>query len=61
MFSDYKIKLEVSKTHLDLKLLKKNGFDVSIYADAEYLYEKIQGFDKKEDKESKKKKVCKVW
>ena len=50
MFSDYKIKLEVSKTHLDLKLLKKNGFDVSIYADAEYLYEKYKGLIKKKIK-----------
>ena len=53
IISDYKIKAGVSKKHLALKLLKKKGFDASIIADAEYLYEKLQGFDtkKKETKE----------
>jgi hypothetical protein len=50
IISDYKIKSGVSKKHLALKLLKKKGFDASIIADAEYLYEKLQGFDKKEEK-----------
>ena len=45
--SDYKIKAGVSKKHLTLKLLKKKGFDASIIADAEYLYEKLQGFNTK--------------
>ena len=56
IISDYKIKSGVSKKHLALKLLKKKGFDASIIADAEYLYEKLQGFDtqKKEVKEEKK-------
>jgi len=47
IISDYKIKSGVSKKHLALKLLKKKGFDASIIADAEYLYEKLQGFDTK--------------
>jgi DNA mismatch repair ATPase MutS len=47
IISDYKIKSGVSKKHLALKLLKKKGFDYSIIADAEYLYEKLQGFDTK--------------
>ena len=50
IISDYKIKYGVSKKHLALKLLKKKGFDASIITDAEYLYEKLQGFDKKEEK-----------
>jgi DNA mismatch repair ATPase MutS len=50
IISDYKIKSGVSKKYLALKLLKKKGFDASIIADAEYLYEKLQGFDKKEEK-----------
>lgn len=55
IISDYKIKSGVSKKHLALKLLKKKGFDASIIADAEYLYEKLQGFDskKKELKDEK--------
>jgi DNA mismatch repair ATPase MutS len=55
IISDYKIKSGVSKKHLALKLLKKKGFDASIIADAEYLYEKLQGFDtkKKNVKEEK--------
>ena len=40
---DYKIKDGVSKKHLALKLLKKKGFDASIIADAEFLYDKLQG------------------
>ena len=52
IISDYKIKSGVSKKHLALKLLKKKGFDASIIADAEYLYEKLQGFDTK-NKEGK--------
>ena len=58
--SDYKIKAGVSKKHLALKLLKKKGFDASIIADAEYLYEKLQGFDtqKKDGKEKEKEKEC---
>jgi hypothetical protein len=38
--------------------LKKKGFDASIIADAEYLYEKLQGFDtkKKNVKEEEKEK-----
>jgi DNA mismatch repair ATPase MutS len=57
IISDYKIKSGVSKKHLALKLLKKKGFDASIIADAEYLYEKLQGFDtkKKDVKEEEKK------
>ena len=39
---DYKIRDGVSKKHLALKLLKKKGFDSSIIADAEYLYDKLQ-------------------
>ena len=39
---DYKIRDGVSKKHLALKLLKKKGFDASIIADAEFLYEKLQ-------------------
>jgi DNA mismatch repair ATPase MutS len=39
---DYKIRDGVSKKHMALKLLKKKGFDASIIADAEYLYEKLQ-------------------
>lgn len=60
IISDYKIKPGVSKKHLALKLLKKKGFDASIIADAEYLYEKLQGFDtkkKKDEKEEEKKDV----
>ena len=59
IISDYKIKSGVSKKHLALKLLKKKGFDSSIIADAEYLYDKLQGFDtkKKEIKEEEKKGV----
>ena len=54
--SDYKIKAGVSKKHLALKLLKKKGFDVSIIADAEYLYEKLQGGStQKEDKKIEEK------
>ena len=62
IISDYKIKSGVSKKHLALKLLKKKGFDTSIIADAEYLYEKLQGIDtqkkdikKEEDKEEENK------
>lgn len=56
--SDYKIKAGVSKKHLALKLLKKKGFDVSIIADAEYLYEKLQGgHTQKEEKKIEEKKV----
>ena len=51
--SDYKIKAGVSKKHLALKLLKQKGFDASIIADAEFLYEKLQGFDTKKGKEEK--------
>jgi len=51
--SDYKIKSGVSKKHLALKLLKQKGFDASIIADAEFLYEKLQGFDTKKGKEEK--------
>ena len=51
IISDYKIKSGVSKKHLALKLLKKKGFDASIIADAEYLYEKLQWFDTKKKKE----------
>jgi len=40
---DYKIRDGVSKKHMALKLLKKKGFDASIIADAEYLYDKLQG------------------
>jgi DNA mismatch repair ATPase MutS len=60
IISDYKIKSGVSKKHLALKLLKKKGFDASIIADAEYLYEKLQGFDtkKKNVKEEEKEKEC---
>ena len=47
--SDYKIKSGVSKKHLALKLLKQKGFDASIIADAEFLYEKLQGFDTKKN------------
>jgi DNA mismatch repair ATPase MutS len=54
IISDYKIKSGVSKKQLALKLLKKKGFDASIIADAEYLYEKLQGFDKKEEKKDEK-------
>ena len=50
IISDYKIKSGVSKKHLALKLLKKKGFDTSIIADAEYLYDKLQGFDNKKEK-----------
>ena len=47
---DYKIKDGVSKKHLALKLLKKKGFDASIIADAEFLYDKLQGsFLEKQD------------
>ena len=66
IISDYKIKSGVSKKHLALKLLKKKGFDASIIADAEYLYEKLQGFDtkkkdgKEEEKEKEKEKECVV-
>ena len=49
--SDYKIKAGVSKKHLALKLLKQKGFDASIIADAEFLYEKLQGFDTKKGKD----------
>jgi DNA mismatch repair ATPase MutS len=51
--SDYKIKAGVSKKHLALKLLKQKGFDASIIADAEFLYEKLQGFDTKKKKDEK--------
>ena len=51
--SDYKIKPGVSRKHLALKLLKKKGFDTSIINDAEYLYEKLQGGKKEENKEEK--------
>jgi DNA mismatch repair ATPase MutS len=57
IISDYKIKSGVSKKHLALKLLKKKGFDASIIADAEYLYEKLQGFDKKEEKKEEEVRV----
>ena len=41
-----------------MKLLKKKGFDVSIIADAEYLYEKLQGGStQKEEKKIEEKKV----
>ena len=49
--SDYKIKSGVSKKHFALKLLKQKGFDASIIADAEFLYEKLQGFDTKKGKD----------
>jgi DNA mismatch repair ATPase MutS len=39
---DYKIRDGVSKKHMALKLLKKKGFDESIIADAEYMYDKLQ-------------------
>jgi hypothetical protein len=39
---DYKIRDGVSKKHMALKLLKKKGFDTSIIADAEYMYDKLQ-------------------
>jgi DNA mismatch repair ATPase MutS len=42
---DYKIRNGVSKKHLALKLLKKKGFDASIIADAEFLYDKLQQQD----------------
>jgi DNA mismatch repair ATPase MutS len=61
IISDYKIKPGVSKKHLALKLLKKKGFDASIIADAEYLYEKLQGFDtkkKNDEKEKENEKEC---
>ena len=54
IISDYKIKSGVSKKHLALKLLKKKGFDASIIADAEYLYEKLQGFDTKKKEADEK-------
>ena len=47
IISDYKIKPGVSKKHFALKLLKQKGFDASIIADAEFLYDKLQGFDTK--------------
>ena len=47
IISDYKIKPGVSKKHFALKLLKQKGFDASIIADAEFLYDKLQGFDSK--------------
>ena len=47
IISDYKIKPVVSKKHFALKLLKQKGFDASIIADAEFLYDKLQGFDTK--------------
>ena len=40
---DYKIRDGISKKHMALKLLKKKGFDKSIIADAEYMYDKLQG------------------
>ena len=56
--SDYKIKAGVSKKHFALKLLKQKGFDASIIADAEFLYEKLQGFDtKKTIEETEKKEI----
>jgi DNA mismatch repair ATPase MutS len=48
---DYKIRNGVSKKHLALKLLKNKGFDASIINDAEYMYEKLQGVKKEENKE----------
>ena len=54
--SDYKIKAGVSKKHFALKLLKQKGFDASIIADAEFLYEKLQGFDTKNTIEETEKK-----
>ena len=42
---DYKIRDGVSKKHMALKLLKKKGFDASIIADAEYLYDKLQDLE----------------
>ena len=47
---DYKIRDGVSKKHMALKLLKKKGFDATIIADAEYLY----NFLEKKDIEDKK-------
>ena len=60
IISDYKIKSGVSKKHLALKLLKKKGFDASIIADAEYLYEKLQEFDTKKKEGKEKEKECVV-
>ena len=51
IISDYKIKPGVSKKHFALKLLKQKGFDASIIADAEFLYDKLQGFDTKKTEE----------